>query len=273
MDEYAYEQSPLRAALEGFMDEITPSETLDPRRIVEKGRGRRRKRQFALMAGSAVAVLATAGSAYALSGGNHGNSATPAGGRTSATASTTVKKSASAPAVVKTTASAPAATGKSASALPGTPLTSGTTDGVAWKTSITLEDFQGAPDALVCLHVWTSDGSTNPAVCTVKAYPGYGGEGDTPEVVAGQPLAISAKLGVTTVSTMHATSVHITYAGGAFTLPTVDSGRQSATNTQQVTAVVLPLADTAPSGRVTPIGPGGTGMTTDLLIYATPTGR
>lgn len=241
------------------MDEITPSEMLDPGRIVKRGRDRRRKRQFALVAGSAAAVLATAGSAYALSGGGHGSSAVPPAGRTSA------------PVVVKKSTAAPTASAsKPAAVLPGAPLTSGTTDGVAWKTSITLEDFQGAPDALVCLHVWTSDGSTNPAICTTKAYPGYGGEGDEPEVSSSQPIAISAKLGVTTVSTMHATKVHITYAGGSFTLPTVDSGRQSATNTMQVTAVVLPLADTAPSGRATPIGPAGVGMTTDLLIYPTP---
>lgn len=254
MDEYGYDRSPLRAALEGFMEEITPSEMLDPGRIVGKGRERRRRRQFGMAAGSALAVLATAGSAYALSSGNHGKEAAPAAARTTATA----------PAVPSKVPS------KSASALPGTPLTSGTTDGVAWKTSITLADYNGGPDQQACVHVWTSDGTTNPAACTVTAYPGYApGDQKSPEVMDEQPTAISAKLGVAALVTVATTSVHITYAGGSFSLPTLSLPHHADQN-NEVSAVVLPLADTAPSGRVTPIGPGGTGMTTDILIYAPP---
>jgi hypothetical protein len=253
MSEYEYDRSPLRAALEGFMEEITPSEVLDPGRIVGKGRERRRRRQFGIAAGSTLAVLATAGSAFALGTGNHGKEAGPAAGPTTVTAS--------------------AAPRASASALPGTPLTSGTTDGVAWKTSFTLAAYQGGPDQQACVHVWTSDGSTNPAACTVTVYPGFASGGDrTPEVMSNQPLAISAKLGVTGISTVFTTKVHITYAGGSFTLPTLSAG-QHADQNNDFTAAVLPLADTAPSGRVTPIGPAGTGMTTDILIYATPTGQ
>lgn len=253
MDEFDFGRSPLRAALEGFMEEITPSEVLDPDRIVGRGRERRRRRQLGIAAGSALAVLATAGSAYALSTGNHGKEVGPAAGRT------TVKAS--------------AVPSESASALPGTPLTSGTTDGVAWKTSFTLAAYNGGPDQQACVHVWTSDGSTHPAACTVMVTPGFVSGGDhSPEVMSNQPMAISAKLGVTGIATAFTTKVHITYAGGSFTLPTFSPGQRADQN-NDVTAAVLPLADTAPSGRVTPIGPGGTGMTTDILIYATPAGQ
>lgn len=57
------------------MEEINPTETLDPRRIAAKGRERRRRRQFAAVAGTAVFVLATAGTAYALSSGTSGKDA------------------------------------------------------------------------------------------------------------------------------------------------------------------------------------------------------
>ena len=253
MSEYEYDHSPLRAALEGFMEEITPTEILDPGRIVGKGRERRRRRQFGIAAGSTLAVLATAGSAFALSTGNHGKEAGPAVGRTTVTASAVPRES--------------------HSALPGTPLTSGTTDGVAWKTSFTLAAYQGGPDQQACVHVWTSDGSTNPAACTVTVTPGFVSGGDhAPEVMSNAPLAISSKLGVTGIATAFTTKVHITYAGGSFTLPTFSAGLRADQN-NDFTAVVLPLADTAPSGRVTPIGLAGTGMTADILIYATPTGQ
>jgi hypothetical protein len=107
----------------------------------------------------------------------------------------------------------------------------------------------------------------------VTVYPGFAPGGNhSPEVMSEQPMAISSDLGVAGLSTVFTTKVHITSAGGSFTLATLSPGRHADQN-NDVTAVVLPLADTAPSGRVTPIGPAGTGQTTDILIYATPTGQ
>jgi hypothetical protein len=249
MDEYEYDHGPLRAALEGFMEEITPGQGLDPERIVDKGRERRRRRQLGMAAGSMVAVLATAGSAYALSTGNHGKEVSPVARRTP----------------VRT----PVVPRKSASALPGTPLTSGTTEGVAWKTSVTLADYNGGPDQQACVHVWTSDGTTNPAVCTVTVYPGFA-PGDAPGVMAEQPVAISPALGIAGLDTVFTTRVHITYAGGSFSLPTL-SLKHHVDQNNEVTAVVLPLTEGAAlSGSVTPIGPTGTGQTTSIIIYASP---
>lgn len=203
-----------------------------------------------MVAGSVLAVLATAGSAYALGTGSHRQTV--------------------APAAVRTSANAPAVVRPSAAALPGTPLTSGTTDGVAWKTSVTLVDYQGGPDQQACVHVWTSDGSTKPAACTVTVYPAYA-PGKTPEpmIADSQPMAISAKLGVAGMATFVTTSVHVTYAGGSFSLPTLSMPRHADQN-NEVTAVVLPLVENTESGKATPIGPTGTGMTTLILIAAPP---
>lgn len=249
MDDHTYDPSPLRAALEGFMEEITPSELLDPARIAAHGRERRRRRQFGMAVASTLAVIGTAGTAYALSAAKHGQE--------------------SAPAAVRTTATAPAAAKQSAAALPGTPLSSGTTEGVAWKTSVTLADFQGGPDQQACVHVWTSDGSTNPAACTVTIYPGYDHGKASPQVATCQPAAISAKLGVAGLATFFTTRVHVTYSGGSFSLATLSLPHRADQN-NEVTAVVLPLAGDTESGMATPSGPTGTGMTTPILVYATP---
>lgn len=235
------------------MEEITPGETLDPERIARKGRARRHRRQLGAAVGTTLALLATAGTAYALNTGNSGKVVGPAAGSSATTA------------VVVPGNTASAEPGASASALPGRPLTSGTTDRVAWKISFTLTDYQGEPAA--CLHVWTSDGSTKPASCTVTMlYSQSGGIGQDPWVSSVMPESISDKLGVAGLTLRYATSVRVTYAGGSFDLPAVTPDDRGGPNIE-ISAVVLPLADTAPSGRATPIGPHGVGSTTDVLIY------
>lgn len=246
------------------MEEINPTETLDPRRIAAKGRERRRRRQFAAVAGTAVFVLATAGTAYALSSGTSGKDAVSSAAGSSSSASAT-------PGGSRTFASGSAAPGKAAATLPGRQLTSGTTDGVEWKVSFTLITDQGYPAA--CLHVWTSDGTTTPSACTVTLlYSRYGGVGDAPQLNSFQPQAISDKLGVAGISTSYATRVHVTYAGGAFDLPAVTPDGRGGPN-NEISAVVLPLADTSPSGKATVIGPHGSSAAEPILIYATPTGQ
>lgn len=249
MDDHTYDHSPLRAALEGFMEEITPSEVLDPTRIAARGRERRRRRQFGMAVASTLAVVGTAGTAYALSAGKHGPEIRPA--------------------AVRTTGTGPAVAEHSAAALPGAPLSSGTTDGVAWKTSVTLADFHGGPDLQACVHVWTSDGSTNPAACTVTVYPAYDPGKALPQIADSQPAAISAKLGVAGLATFFTTEVHVTYTGGSFSLNTLSLPHRPGQN-NEVTAVVLPLAGEKESGMATPSGPSGTGMASPILIYATP---